>query len=91
MVEALVKHFELKLTDMDETNINTPKFGVTVQSPSKAAEHLDWCDLIVATGSTIVNGTINEFLTGRPVIFYGVTISGAAKLMGWDNFCYCGR
>jgi hypothetical protein len=91
MVESLAKTFEIKVTDMDHANINSQKFGVTIQSPARTKEHLDWCDLIVVTGSTIVNDTINNFLTGKPVLFYGVTIAGAAKVLNLDDFCYCGK
>jgi len=27
----------------------------------------------------------------KPVIFYGVTISGIARLMGLEQFCACGH
>jgi hypothetical protein len=91
MVESLAKSFEIKVTDMDYANINSEKFGVVIQSPEKTKEYLDWCDLIVVTGSTIVNETINDFLTGKLVIFYGVTIAGAAKVLGLEDFCYCGK
>ena len=91
MVESLAKSFDIKVTDMDYANINSEKFGVVIQSPQKTKEHLDWCDLIIVTGSTIVNETVNEFLTNKPVIFYGVTISGAAKILGLEDFCYCGK
>lgn len=91
MVESLAKSFEIKVTDMDYANINTEKFGVTIQSPQKTKEHLDWCDIALVTGSTIVNGTITNFLIDKPVIFYGITISGAAKVLGLEDFCYCGK
>jgi uncharacterized protein (DUF4213/DUF364 family) len=89
IVAALVKNFDIKVTDMDYANINSQKFPVVIQDPTKTKEYLDWCDLIISTGSTIVNDTINDFLINNPVIFYGVTISGAAKILGWENFCYC--
>jgi uncharacterized protein (DUF4213/DUF364 family) len=91
MVESLAKSFEIKVTDLDYANINSEKFGVVIQSPEKTKEHLDWCDLIVVTGSTIVNNTISDFLVNKPVIFYGVTISGAAKILGLENYCYHGK
>jgi len=49
------------------------------------------CNLIVATGSTLVNNTIGDFLVGKPAIFYGITIAGAAKLLDLEEFCYCGK
>jgi uncharacterized protein (DUF4213/DUF364 family) len=91
LVESLAKKFEIKVTDMDHANINTEKYGITVQSPEMTKVHTDWCDLIVSTGSVLVNDTINDFLVGKPAIFYGVTIAGAAKILGFENFCYCAR
>lgn len=91
MVEALSKRFELKVTDMDINNIGSEKFGVKIHDPEKTQEHLDWCDMVLATGTTAVNGTIDQFRVSKPVIFYGITISGAAKLLGLNDFCYCGH
>jgi len=91
MVESLAKNFDIKVTDMDYSNINSEKFGLIVQSPQKTKEHLDWCDIAITTGSTLVNETITDFLINKPVIFYGITISGAAKILGLENFCYCGK
>jgi len=91
MVESLAKSFEIKVTDMDYANINSEKFGVVIQSPQKTREHLDWCDIALVTGSTIVNNTIGDFIVDKPVIFYGVTISGAAKVLGLEGYCYCGK
>jgi len=91
MVDSLAKSFEIKVTDMDYANINSERFGVVIQSPQKTKEHLGWCDIALVTGSTIVNESINNFLINKPVIFYGVTISGAAKLLGLEDFCYCGK
>jgi uncharacterized protein (DUF4213/DUF364 family) len=91
MVESLAKNFAVKVTDMDHANINAEKFGAVVQGPQKTGEHLGWCDVAVVTGSTIVNGTITDFLVKKPVVFYGVTISGAAAILGLENYCYCGK
>ncbi|MFA5055893.1 MAG: hypothetical protein WC562_06980 [Dehalococcoidia bacterium] len=44
------------------------------------------------TGTTAANGTLGNFLgLKKPVIFYGVTISGTAKLLGLDSFCTFGH
>jgi hypothetical protein len=87
MVEALAKSFELRVTDMDQDNIGQEKFGVRIDDPSQTEENLKWCDIAVVTGTTIVNDTIGQFQISKPVIFYGVTISGAAKLLGLKQFC----
>jgi len=91
MVEALSKRFELKVTDMDINNIGSEKFGVKIHDPEKTQEHLDWCDMVLATGTTVVNGTIDQFRVSKPVIFYGITIPGVAKLLGLNDFCCCGH
>ncbi len=91
MVEALSANFELRVTDMDADNIGTVKFGVKIDSPEKTKKNLKWCDMVLATGTTVVNGTFNQFRLSRPVIFYGITISGVAKLLGLNHFCYCGH
>lgn len=87
MVEALAKQFEIRVTDMDQENIGQEKFGVKIDDPSRTKENLEWCDIALVTGTTIVNDTIDQFLIAKPVIFYGVTIAGAAKLQGWNRFC----
>jgi hypothetical protein len=90
MVEALAQQFELRVTDMDEANIGQEKFGVKIDGPGKTEENLKWCDIALVTGTTIVNDTIDQFLGDKPVIFYGVTIAGAAKLEGLNRFCLFG-
>lgn len=90
MVDALAKKFELKVTDMDQENIGQEKFGVIIDDPSHTKENLDWCDIAVVTGTTIVNDTINQFQITKPALFYGVTISGVAKLLGLNHFCPLG-
>ena len=91
MVEALSKRFELKVTDMDQANIGSEKSGVIIHSPDRTAQHLEWCDIAMVTGTTVVNNTIDQFRIPKRVIFYGITISGVAKLLGLNNFCYYGH
>jgi len=91
MVEAVSKVFALRLLDLDPENIGTRKFGVLVEGPEAAGEAMDWADLLLVTGSTVANGTIEQFLGKKPVIFYGTTVAGAAALMGWERFCACGH
>ena len=89
MVEILAASFPLRALDMDQDNIGKNKFGVVVESPASTPEAVAWADLLLVTGTTLVNGTLPEFLVGKPVIFYGTTIAGAAYLMGWQRFCVC--
>lgn len=87
MAEALAQGFALRITDLDEANIGTEKFGVIIQPPQEAQQNIEWCDLMVVTGSTAVNNTMGEFIGKKPVIFYGVTVAGPAYLLGLNRFC----
>jgi len=87
MAGALSGAFLFRLLDLDPDNIGREKFGVTVEGPEATGEAMDWADLLLVTGTTLTNDSIGRFLTGKPVIFYGTTIAGAAYLMGWDRFC----
>lgn len=89
MVENLARDYPLRVLDMDPDNIDTTKFGVTIESAENTLDAIQWADLLLVTGTTLVNGTITPFLGPKPVIFYGTTIAGAAHLMGWERFCPC--
>ena len=91
MVQALAPRFQIRVTDLDSNNIGTKKFGVLIEGPEKTADNLDWCDMALVTGTTIVNDTIDQFMISKPVIFFGVTITGAAKLLGLDAICFYGH
>jgi len=91
MVETLARYFRVKVTDLDYDNIGKEKFGIKIQGPDKTTENLKWCDVALITGTTIVNNTIDKMLNCKKVIFYGVTISGAAKLLGLNHFCPLGK
>lgn len=89
MIDKLSKSFHIKVIDLDKDNIGKEKSGVIIEGPEKTDEVLLWSDIIMATGSTSVNGTVTKFLTEKPVIFYGVTIAGIAKTYGYERFCPC--
>ena len=89
LVEAIGEAFPLRLMDLDPENIGTRKFNVLVEKPEAKEDVIHWSDVLLVTGSTVVNGTIEHFLGEKPVIFYGTTISGASHLMGWERFCAC--
>jgi uncharacterized protein (DUF4213/DUF364 family) len=88
MLERLSSHFELTVVDMDSDNIGKQFFGVTVLGPEKTEEAIENADVLLVTGTTLVNGSIGRFLNRKKeTIFYGVTIAGAAKLLGLRRFC----
>jgi len=89
MISTLSRDFEMRVIDLDIDNIGKRKAGVLIESASKTNEILGWADLILATGTTAANNTLPTLLNEKPIIFYGVTISGIAYLMGYEQFCYC--
>jgi hypothetical protein len=91
MIQELSSKFEMRVTDLDKENIDKEKFGVMVKGPEKTQHNLDWCDLALVTGTTATNDTIGQFINFKPVVFYGVTISGVARLLGLNCFCYYGH
>ena len=82
-----------RVTDMDSANIGQVKRGVLIESYEGNKEAIKWSDIVVATGSTIVNGTIDEILRlchekKKRVIFYGVTIASATYEFGLERLCF---
>lgn len=91
MITTLSLDFEIRASDLDQDNIGKRKAGVFIESISKTKEILSWADIIFATGTTAVNNTLSALLINKPVVFYGVTISGIAFLMGYKQYCFCGH
>ena len=89
MINSLSRSFELKVIDLDEDNINKEKYGLTINGPDKTGGIVSWADIILATGSTSVNATIERFTRNKPVIFYGVSIAAIAKIYGYERYCPC--
>ncbi len=91
IIEQLSGHFPIRILDLDEDNIGKEKFNLPVEGPDATDEVLSWCDIILATGSTCVNGTITKFIGTKPVIFYGVSIAGVAKVCRFERYCPYGH
>jgi len=87
MVESLAVEFPLRVLDMDPENIGSRKFEIPIEGPENTEDAIEWADLLLVTGTTLVNNTIEDFLNRKPLLFYGTTIAGAAHLMNWDRFC----
>ncbi|MCK5097992.1 MAG: hypothetical protein KAR45_07800 [Desulfobacteraceae bacterium] len=88
MAQYLSPVFPMRLIDLDPDNIGLTKQGVLIEGPEATDDAVNWCDLLLVTGTTVANGSIELFLNKKDILFYGTTIAGAAMLMGWDRFCY---
>lgn len=88
MIETLAAAYSLRVIDLDPDNIGRTISGVTIEGEEMTDEALDWCDIALVTGSTLVNGTIDRFVGLKcHTVFYGVTIAGAAALLRLARFC----
>ena len=91
-LEILASKQIIRVVDMDRDNIGSDAFDVVIEPPERTHDAIKWCDLIFATGSTVVSGTITDFLIqDKPVLFYGVTISAAARILNLNSYCHCGH
>lgn len=91
LVESLATAFQIRVVDLDKENIGKTKNGVLVEDVAHTEEIISWADLIIATGTTVVNNSIEPLLDKKPIIFYGVTISGVAYLLNYHQFCCYSR
>ena len=88
LAECLATLGPLTIVDMDPQNVGQDRAGTTVMPPEEADEVLDEAACAFVTGSTIVNGTFHQFTElNIPTIFFGVTIAGAAELLGLKRYC----
>ena len=83
--------FELRVTDLNPDNVGQARCGVLIGDASLNAENVRWADIVLSTGSVLVNDTYRELWQGKPVIYYGVTAAGLAKIFDLPRFCACGR
>lgn len=91
MVEALAAYFKIRVVDLNPNNVGQKRCSVLIEDAAHTKEILSWADVILATGTTVVNDTLTPLLMGKPIIFYGVTIAGVAYLKGYEQYCLCGH
>ena len=93
LLEKFAPVFELRVLDLNPDNIVTVRYGKLVENgiDDYKAVVLDWAELVVCTGSTLSNGSLVNFIDiGKPVILFGITIAGAAEILGLERVCLCG-
>ena len=87
----------VRCSDLDSRNIGANKFGITICDGSAENMNLiDWCDLLLATGSTNVNNTFDNLYKettsqNKRFIMFGVTGAGIAALLGLEIICPVAR
>lgn len=90
MVDHLHRMFAIRVLDLNNDNIGKVKNGVLIEDGEKNREEvIQWADLLLVTGSTVVNGTIVDYYDlEKPVLFFGNTIAGTAALMRLERACF---
>lgn len=100
MLKALVAAYgaeRVRVLDLNADNIGHEREGVLVGDGERDLDALaEWCGVGLATGSTVVNGSIDGIrgrfeAAGKPLVFYGNTIGGTAALLGLPHICPFGR
>ena len=70
------------------------KNGIFIEDGYENSNYLyDKVDVILSTGSTIVNGSIVDIIDrakiyNKDLYFYGTTIAGASLLLGLNRLCF---
>ena len=97
LVAGLAKEFgedQVRVVDLLTENIGRHRHGVEIWDGLNRTEDLvRWSQLILATGSTVANGTIDGLLetTGRaevPLVLYGVTSAAVCYLCDIRRLCF---
>ncbi len=84
----------IKVIDLDKDNINKIKYGVLISDGRKMAKELfEISDVILATGSTVVNDSLSQLISfseeyKKPLYLYGTTVAGAGKLLNLERLCF---
>ncbi len=100
IAERLVDAFgpeHVLISDLDRNNVGRQKFGVEIWDGFERTEELlDRADLVVFTGTTLVNDSYDTIRRGiearnKDGLVYGMTASGVAALEGFDRICPCGH
>jgi len=97
ILENLASHFgadNVKCTDLNPKNIGNKKFGAAVwDGRTDTGKLVDWCDLVLATSSTLVNDSFDVIreeaaARGKPLLIFGVTGAGVAALLSLERVCF---
>jgi len=100
IAERLVDRFgadRVRITDLDPDNVGEERFGVPIWDGNDRTEELvDGSDVVVFTGTTLVNGTFDGIwrllqTCRKQYLVYGITAAGVCRLMGIDRICPRGR
>jgi len=100
IADGLIAHFgpdRVRITDLNLQNVGKSRNGVTIWDGRDRTDDLvRESDLVVLTGTTIVNGTFDLIWSlikhySKKHLIFGVTAGGFCHLEGFARFCPYGR
>lgn len=87
LIAALSARFPVRVTDLDVEKVGSSDLGVAIEGVENTDDVIEWADVILVTGTVLANDTIDGLVSRKPTVFYGVTIAGAAALLGLERYC----
>ena len=95
LLEALVRALgpeRVMVSDLAEAG--AVRCNVLVLDGMQAGQMFESCSVILITGSTLANGTIDDLMEAARshncrTVFYGSTAAGVAYLLGLERWCPC--
>ncbi|BBO81892.1 membrane protein [Desulfosarcina ovata subsp. sediminis] len=90
----IVSPGKVKVTDLDKDNIGKKKYGISIWDGKTMEEEIfKTSDVLLATGSTIVNNSLEKLTIyaekhNKPIYFYGTTIAGPAIILNLKRLCF---
>ncbi|MFA5629455.1 MAG: DUF364 domain-containing protein [Dehalococcoidales bacterium] len=100
ILESLVNRFgadNVNCTDMNPNNIGQNKAGIIIRDgKTETGEMIKWADLILATGSTVANGSFDEInklvqKAGKKLVLFGITGASVCAITGIERICPYGH
>jgi hypothetical protein len=99
VVEALVESLgtgNVRVLDHDAELVGRTLHGVRIENGgADFTADVRWCDLMLVTGSSVVNGTLDDLLrhsqdASKPLVFFGNTIAAVAAIADLERLCPAG-
>ncbi len=99
VVEALVEDLGAKgvrVLEHSASHVGKVLHGVRVENGNAdITADVRWCDVMLVTGASVVNGTLDDLLRhshnhSKPLVFYGNTIAAVAAVADLERICPAG-
>jgi len=86
----------VRTVDLDPDNVGEIRYGVRVEDAGATEEVIDWADLVLVTGSSVVNGSFTRIggwlaRRRRRFLVYGISAAAVCEIFGLPRFCHRGH